>query len=57
MASADQAYFTVRAKLHRDIANRATDSEVRRLNDEMALRYTARAAAVAAEAEPALANF
>ncbi|WP_419815586.1 hypothetical protein [Glacieibacterium sp.] len=50
MAPIDQDYFVVRAKLHHDIASRATDAEVRRLNDEMAVRYRARAAACAIEA-------
>ena len=54
MAPADHADLMVKARLHQDIANRATDAEVRRLNDAMAQRYAARADLVAAEDEPAM---
>ncbi len=39
----DREYFLVLAKLHRQLADEATDSEVRRLNDKLAYRYQRRA--------------
>jgi hypothetical protein len=40
----DLDYFILQAKLHRQQADLATDPEVRRVNDELANRFSARVA-------------